>query len=267
MADGKAATKWGVISALGYLALKGFKLFKLLKLAKIASSAGSMLLSVAAYSLIYGWRYAVGFISLLFCHELGHYLAARQRGLAVSLPTFIPFVGAWIELKDAIPNARTEAFVGVAGPLMGTTAAVVVYGLALLTDSDLLTALAYAGFFLNLFNLVPVTPLDGGRITAVVSPKIWLIGVPILVALFFWHQSPLLIMIAILAVPQVINAFKKQDETTRAYYATPMLDRLGFGALYLLLVGFLAFASHELYLDIEARQCAQGIRSCASGSQ
>ena len=113
---------WAGLGALGYGLLK---LLKFAKLAKIATSAGTMLLSVYLYSLSYGWPYAAGFIALLFCHEMGHYMAARQRGLAVGLPTFIPFVGAWVDIKDGFPNAETEAYVGIAGPAIGTLCALV----------------------------------------------------------------------------------------------------------------------------------------------
>jgi Zn-dependent protease len=185
---------WAGLAGLGYAA---FKLLKFAKLAKVASSAGSMLLSVFLYSLTYGWGYAAGFIGLLFCHEMGHYLAARQRGLAVGLPAFIPFVGAWIEIKDGFRDAETEAYVGIAGPAIGTLSALACLALGNLLDSDLLRAVAYSGFILNLFNLIPLSPLDGGRITSVVSPHVWLVGIPALVALFLYWPSPLLILIAV----------------------------------------------------------------------
>src|SRR5438128_1855091 len=115
---------------------------------------------------MFGWGYAAGFIALLLVHEMGHYLAARQKGLPVSAPTFIPFVGAWIELKDTPMDVETEAYVAAAGPLVGTAGAILVYLWARWTGSDLLLAVAYAGFFLNFFNLIPLSPLDGGRMTA-----------------------------------------------------------------------------------------------------
>ena len=108
-------------------------------------------------------------------------------------PVFIPFVGAWIQLKDQPLNADTEAYVGLGGPFAGTLASLACYFAARDTGSDLLLALSYAGFFINLFNLIPLSPFDGGRITAVLSPRVWLAGVPVLVALFFWRPSPMLI--------------------------------------------------------------------------
>ena len=71
-------------------------LFAAGKLGPILLSGGTMLLSLAVYAVIFGWRYAAGIIVLLFVHEMGHYIAARQRGLPVGLPTFIPFLGALI---------------------------------------------------------------------------------------------------------------------------------------------------------------------------
>ena len=82
-------------------------LFSGLKLGKLLATGGTMLLSVAAYAFVFGWRYAVGFVVLLFIHEMGHFMAARQRGLAVGAPTFIPFVGAWIELKEQPMDVET----------------------------------------------------------------------------------------------------------------------------------------------------------------
>ncbi len=149
-------------------------LFSGLKWGKLATSGGSMLLSLAVYASIWGWRYAAGFIALLFAHEIGHYVAARQRGLDVGAPAFIPFVGAWIALKDKPVDVETEAYIAIAGPVVGTVAALAVYLWARSEDSGLLLAISYAGLFLNLFNLLPISPLDGGRVTAVLSPRIWL---------------------------------------------------------------------------------------------
>lgn len=236
---------WAGLGAFAYAAVK---LLKFAKLAKVASSAGSMLLSVFLYSLTYGWGYAAGFIGLLFCHEMGHYLAARQRGLAVGLPTFIPFVGAWIEIKDGFRDAETEAYVAFAGPAIGTLSALACLALGNLLDSDLMRAVAYSGFILNLFNLIPLSPLDGGRITSIVSPHIWLIGIPALVALFFYWPSPLLIMIAVLAIGHVWSLFEKRNaEEHQRYHDTAWSMRISYGAAYLALAGFLALMAFELH--------------------
>jgi Zn-dependent protease len=206
-----------------------------------------MLLSLATYAFIFGWRYAAGLIALLFAHEMGHFIAARNRGLDVGLPTFIPFVGAWIELKEQPMDAETEAFVGIAGPMLGSAAAFVCYIAAQSQESHLLMALAYAGFVLNLFNLIPLSPLDGGRIVSVVSPRIWFLGVPILIGLFLWSPSPLLLLIAVLAAPQLWNAWQNRTTSGDAYYRASASVRFSFGAQYLALAGFLAVMAFEVH--------------------
>ena len=165
-------------------------LFGALKLGKLLPAVLSMLLSIGVYALVFGWAYAVGFVVLLLVHEMGHFVAARRRGLNVGAPTFIPFVGAWIELKDMPHDAETEAYVGVAGPLAGTVGALACFYLARSTGGSLLLALAYSGFMLNFFNLKPLLPFDGGRITAAISPRLWLLGAPLLVATLLLEPEP-----------------------------------------------------------------------------
>jgi len=206
-----------------------------------------------AYSWIFGWPYAVGFVLLLLCHEMGHFLAAKQRGLDVGAPTFIPFVGAWIQLKDQPLNVETEAYVGFAGPIVGSAAAMLCFWLAREYNSQLLLALAYSGFMLNLFNLIPISPLDGGRITAIISPVVWLLGIPLLVALFFYHPSPMLLLIAVLAYPQLKQAwshFRHGAGDTVAYYKTPLNTRVNYGVLYLALIVFLAMMTYSLHTEL-----------------
>ena len=220
-----------------------------LKFGKILTVAGTMAISIVAYSFVFGWRYATGFVLLILVHEMGHFLAARQRGLNVGAPTFIPFVGAWIALKEQPMNAETEAYVGFAGPLVGTAGTLVCYFLARHYDSSLLLALSYSGFFLNLFNLIPLSPFDGGRITSVLSPRIWFFGVPILVAMFLWRPSPMLIVVAVLAIPQLRRAFG-YDPTlpeNAAYYGTSTETKVTYGAYYLALAAFLAVMSYDVH--------------------
>jgi Zn-dependent protease len=222
------------------------------KLGKVLLTGGTMLLSMVTYSFIFGWAYAVGFVLLILVHEMGHYVAARQRGLDVGAPTFIPFVGAWIQLKDQPMNVETEAYVGFAGPVAGTAAAMACYYLGREQGSQLLLALAYSGCMLNLFNLIPLSPLDGGRITAIISPKVWLLGIPLLAALFLYNPSPMLILIAFMAYPQIKQALWPDRNSTQSegYYEASMNDRVNYGVLYLGLVGFLAVMTYQLHLTL-----------------
>jgi Zn-dependent protease len=220
------------------------------KLGKILFSAGSMLVSIAVYAQVFGWKYAVGFVLLLLVHEMGHYIAAKQRGLSVGLPTFIPFLGAWISLKSQQLSAESQAFVGMAGPLLGSTGAFVVYLIALQYQVHWLLAIAYAGFVLNLFNLIPVVPLDGGHIVGVISPKIWIIGIPMLVALYLWRPNPLLIIVALLAIPKAWAAIRnKLPVPAESQLATNGL-KVRYAAEYLGLVCFLTLMAFDVHSQL-----------------
>lgn len=225
-------------------------LFAAGKLGKLLTTGGTMIISMAAYAWIFGWQYAVGFVLLIFCHEMGHYIAARQRGLEVGAPTFIPFVGAWIQLKKLPHDVHTEAYVGIAGPLMGTLSALACYWLARSSDSQLLLALSYSGFMINLFNMIPISPLDGGRITAIISPRVWLLGTPLLAALFFYNPSPMLILIAILAFPQIKLALQKDAGASampEGYYDVPMNLRVNYAVYYFGLSAYLAIMTYDVH--------------------
>lgn len=218
-----------------------------LKSGKLLLTGGTMLLSMVTYSFVFGWPYAVGFVLLILFHELGHYVAARQRGLNVGAPTFIPFVGAWIEMKDLPHDVETEAYVGLAGPVAGTVAALACYFLARSAHSPLLLALAYAGLMLNLFNLIPLSPLDGGRITAIISPKMWWLGVPILGGLFLVHPSPMLLLIAVFAIPQLLTSLRGDGGRPPGYYQVALGKRIEYACWYLGLTVLLALMSYSLH--------------------
>jgi Zn-dependent protease len=238
-------------------------LFAGFKFSKLFVTVGSMLLSLGVYALVFGWRYAAGFVAMLFIHETGHLIAARRRGLAVGLPNFIPFVGAWIELKERPHDAETEAYVGLGGPLLGTVGALGCWYLARNYGIDWLLAVSYAGFFLNLFNLVPVPPLDGGRITGVLSPRIWLLGVPVLGAMLWYSFSPLLLVIAILALPNILAALRYRADSAEAqsYYAVSARVRWEYGFYYIGLLAFLTMMTHDVHQEL------QGVRPAATQSE
>jgi len=134
-----------------------------LKLAASLKFLG-VFLSVGGYALLFGWRFGVGFVLLILVHELGHYVEARRQGLHPALPVFIPFLGAYVALKGQPFDPWRNALVSIAGPIAGGLAALACLVAGEVTGSDLMLALAYAGFFLNLFNLVPIGFLDGGHV-------------------------------------------------------------------------------------------------------
>ena len=232
-------------------------LLKLAKFGPVLKSAGFMLLSVGAYALLFGWRYAIGFVLLLLMHEMGHYLAARRLGMRVGLPMFIPFVGAWIELKDQPLSVDQEAHIAFAGPFVGTLAAAAVLAVSLWEHSALLLALAYAGFFLNLFNLIPVSPFDGGRIVAILSPKVWFVGVPVLAGAFMLSPSPMFLMILLLLAPTIYAALRaawrgEVPAHNPRYYDVPLDARVRYASYYVLLLGFLCVMTFRTHQQIEA---------------
>jgi Zn-dependent protease len=232
-------------------------LLKFAKLAPILKSALFMVVSIGAYALLWGWKFALGFVLLLLVHEMGHYVSARRQGMDVGLPTFIPFVGAWIELRSQPLSVAQEASIAFAGPFAGTMGACIVLAAALQAHSTWLMALAYSGFFLNLFNLIPVTPFDGGRIVAILSPKVWFIGAPLLVAFCFNSPSPPLIIILVMLAPTIWASLRaawsgQVPEGNPRYYEVPLEARVRYAAYYVLLLGFLGYMSHATHLQVEA---------------
>ncbi len=213
-------------------------------LGKWLVTVGSMFVSMAVYSFSYGWSFAIGFVLLILVHELGHFIAARQCSLVVGAPVFIPFVGAWIALKEEKLDPNVEAHVAIAGPLLGSTAAYICYLFGVSGQGHIYMVLAQAGFILNLFNLIPLTPLDGGRLSGVISPKLWLVGIPILIGVFIYSPSPLLVIIGILAIPRALSALKQG-----AHQSTlPSLnEKIKYGGIYLTLAISLCVMWHEAH--------------------
>ncbi|CAG7633168.1 site-2 protease family protein [Paenibacillus allorhizosphaerae] len=170
---------WYIGAAVMFILAKGKTLLPLLKFGKVGGALISMLVSIWAYALVFPWGFSIGFVLLLFVHELGHVLAAKRKGLPVTAPVFIPFLGALINMKRHPRDAVTEAYMAYGGPLLGTIGATAVFIAAYAADgeiSKLLYSLAYVGFFLNLINLLPIHPLDGGRIATAVTRWLWLVG-------------------------------------------------------------------------------------------
>jgi Zn-dependent protease len=134
----------------------------LAKFSFILVKAGSIFIAVGAYALIWGWRFGVGIVVLILLHELGHFLEAKREGLNPKLPVFIPFLGAYVQYTRGNPWQTVR--VAIAGPILGGVASLVCYIIGRAQGSDLMLALAYFGFFLNLFNLIPFGIFDGGAV-------------------------------------------------------------------------------------------------------
>jgi Zn-dependent protease len=218
---------------------------------KVLATAGSALVSVAAYSLLWGWQFAVGFVVLIFIHEMGHVFALRRHGIKASAPMFVPFMGAVIWARSLGDDALTEARVGLAGPYFGAAASAVVAIVGLATHTGLLEALGYIGFFLNLFNLLPVVPLDGGRAMAAMAPWMWFLGFGAMVVLDFVSPNPVLLIITLVAGFELYRRWERRRNPTAAqtaYYKVSPRNRMIVGAVYVGLIVVLAVGMHFTYL-------------------
>jgi len=232
-----------------FAAIKGAVL--LLPKLKLLTTAGTALVSVAAYSLFWGWTFALGFVVLLFVHEMGHVIALRREGLQASAPMFVPFLGAVIAAKSLGENALAEARVGLAGPILGTVGSAVCLIIGETTNSDLFRALAYVGFFLNLFNLLPVVPLDGGRAMAAMAPWMWFLGFGALVAMLLIVPNPILLIIVFFGGLETWRRWKLRKTRSlqqAAYYRVSPRNRLLVGLVYIGLIAVLAFGMSQTHI-------------------
>ena len=209
----------------------------------------SMLVSIVAYSLFFGWSFAVGIVLLILVHEMGHVVELRRQGVPASAPLFIPFLGAFVNMKGSPRSAFQEALSGLAGPLVGTAASVVVAFWANATGSRFLMALAFFGFFVNLFNLLPVLPLDGGRAAAALHPALWLLGLVALVVFEVLYPSPVVPIILILGGIELWRRWRyRNSPASRAYNALLPQQRWAIGTFYVVLVAVTIIGAHATYI-------------------
>ncbi len=241
----------GALAAIVALIAKFFSAIKGLIFLLPKATALTAIVSVAAYSLWFGWWFAVGFVVLLFVHEMGHVFALRREGIKASAPMFIPFMGAVITSKSLGENALAEARVGLAGPILGTVGAAVCLVIGEVTNSDFFRALAYIGFFLNLFNLLPIVPLDGGRAMAAMAPWMWFIGFGLLVALALLFPNPILWIIVLFGGYELYRrwqARKSGSVAQAAYYRVAPRHRLIVGAVYIGLIVLLVLGMEHSHI-------------------
>jgi Zn-dependent protease len=218
---------------------------------KLFTTAGTMLVSVAAYSFVFGWTFAAGFVVLILVHEMGHVIELRRLGIKASPPMFIPFLGAVISAKSLGDNALAEARVGLAGPILGSIGAAICIVIWHATGNDLFRALAFTGFFLNLFNLLPVVPLDGGRAMAAMAPWMWFAGFAGLVALAIIWPNPIIFIIVLFGALETHRRWKIRragGAEQQAYYNVSRLDRALVAGVYLSLIALLVVGMHATTL-------------------
>ena len=219
----------------------------LLPKVKLLASSGTILVSLAAYAVLWGWPFAAGFVALLFVHEMGHAIALRREGIKASWPMFIPFLGAVIAARSLGDNATAEARVGLAGPILGSIGAAACVLVWHATGNDLWRALAFTGFFLNLFNLLPVVPLDGGRAMAAMAPWMWFVGFAAIIPLAILFPNPIIWLILAFAGFETYKRWKLRRTASpeqQAYYRVRPINRALVAAVYIGLVAMLVVGMH-----------------------
>jgi len=230
----------GLLTALAFIAKLGY-------FGKFGFTALTMVIAVVAYSLVFGWAFAVGLVLIIFVHEMGHFLTSRAMGVPMSAPVFVPFLGAFTAAGQGLTSdRRREAIIAIAGPISGFVATLAVYLWALnqaaaTSGVRFAFSLAYFGFFITLFNLIPILPLDGGRVTSAISKWFNLAGLVILGALVvsevlgYSLGNPILILIFVIAIYSVWGRFRAARRGAEAP-PLPARTRVLIGAGYVALV-------------------------------
>ncbi len=226
----------GAGAALVFL-LSKFKFLGILAGVLKLKTLGTMLLSIGLYGLEWGWPFAVGIVLLIFVHELGHWIVLRREGIPAGAPVFIPFLGAFIAMRGQPRDAYVEAKVAIGGPILGSLGAWAVLAAGLVAQQPMLVTLGHAGIMLNLFNLIPVSPLDGGRIAGAFSRAFWIAGYALGVLAFVVTQSALLLIV--LAVG-LFTLWQRWRNPIPGYDAISGTQRLIIAAAYAVLVVALA---------------------------
>lgn len=209
----------------------------------------SFLISAGAYALFWGWKFGVGLVLLLLIHEMGHVIQLRREGVPASAPMFIPFMGAVVAMKGGLRDAYQEAKVGLAGPVLGSVGALATLIWAEQVNSDLLRALAYTGFLLNLFNLIPVVPLDGGRAASALHPAFWFAGLFVVALLAFHYESPFFFVVLAFVAFELYRRWEDRKlPGARAYHAVTAAQRLVVFGVYMALIVGLVVGMHVAHV-------------------
>ena len=231
-----------MIGAAGVLFGKTKYLFAALKLTKLAS-LGSMVLTIGTYSMFFGWPYAIGMVGLVLVHEVGHLLVMQHRGIPFSPVVFVPFVGAAVAMNRQPRNAWEDALVGLGGPVLGSLGAGAVAMGAQATDSQLLYALADFGYMINLFNLLPLGSMDGGRIAGALSPYAGVVGLGLGGAMAFTGAvgNPIFYLILLSGGYETFQRFYN-PQVPPHYYRITQQQRLALSSGYFGLIAALIVA-------------------------
>jgi Zn-dependent protease len=236
------------LAVVGLLLVKFKGLALLLLKVKFLGTALTMLVSIGAYALLFPVWFAVGLVVLIWVHEMGHVLQLKREGIEASAPMFIPFIGAFVAMKQIPKDALAEARVGLAGPVLGTLAGIATLGLYAATQNPVFLGLAYFNFIINLLNLAPLLPLDGGRAVGAMSPVFQFLGLVTMVGLFF--VAPIMVFIALLGLPELWHRWKtRHTPEGRAYYDIAPRHRVAVGVVYLALITSLGLLTGFTFVE------------------
>ena len=235
-----------VFIAFDYLRTYAVNPFEGFGAGQFAVAGGSMAVSIAAYAIFlrqYPFALIIGFVAIILIHEIGHAIVIRAKGLRAGVMVFIPFIGGAVTLKDQPRSAYDDAQIGLAGPIFGTAASLVFLQVYKWLGQPLYLAIALIGFALNLFNLLPIGMLDGGRISGAVTKWMWVFGGGFLVYKVVHQPNPLVLLILLLAAFQVYASIVR-EKNDKAFYDVTLGQRAGIAAAYFILVIFLG---HQTY--------------------
>ncbi|WP_373865212.1 site-2 protease family protein [Paenibacillus koleovorans] len=253
-------SRWWGIGAIGTFLLGHVKtLLSLFSMGKTGGAVLSAGVAIVFYAWLYQWEFAVGVVVMVLMHELGHVMAARQKGLPVTAPFFIPFLGALIMLKRNPRDAVTEAYIAMGGPVVGTAAALLCFLLAWVLGHPLFYVIAYIGFVLNLINLLPIHPLDGGRIAVTVTRWMWVAGLLSGIVIVIYIKSILLFIVwALFSIDLFLRFVWRGPNQGRSYTLYGRIDRKIDEIAYAnwLISGYQYTGDLEFttYSDLEGRQ-------------
>lgn len=214
----------------------------MLELDSVLSTTASMLLSVAVYAVAFDWRFSVGFVILLLVHELGHVLASWVMGIGTSALLFIPFIGAVVRLSSPPATVKSEANIALGGPALGTLSALICLAVYFWTDDVLMLALSYTACLINLFNLIPCAPFDGGRIGTAISPYFWRLGSLVLAIVLIYSKNIIILLVFLCSLTKW-----GQADYDSEYYRLSIRQRLVVAGQYFGLLSVLGICT--LYLS------------------
>lgn len=221
-----------------------------------AIAGGSFVVTIAAYTTQAPLAVVVGFVVITLIHEIGHAVAIRAKGLRAGFLVFIPFIGGAVTLKDQPRTAYDDAIIGLAGPFAGTLASLFCLQVYKWVGDPLWLLIAFLGFALNLFNLLPIGMLDGGRISAAVTKWMWVLGGGAVVYKVVDQPNPLTIVIAVLALFQVYASIDREKSDPRFYEVSPP-QRAAIAILYFALVIFLG---HQTWMTYDRLELLRGVK-------